>query len=270
MRIRTGVRIVASLLLLLGVHGRLHASGRRRVNAKPAASRNVAHSAERRMPARHPAAARAQGTSASPSPSTPGSAHAGTASAKSTHATSATTKDATAKTANAKPVAAKTPATGTATKTGAPARSAAARRRVTTRRQIARQRMPTAPSSDRITEIQSALANDGVYQGSPNGKWDQATTDAMQRFQTAHGLSPTGKIDAASLQKLGLGSEIAGKGAPLPEAAASTADPQTAINPQSPSNAPAQSNTATPANAQPAANAPAPTNATSPAKTAAP
>jgi hypothetical protein len=38
----------------------------------------------------------------------------------------------------------------------------------------------------------------------------------MKRFQTAQNLPPTGKIDALTLQRLGLGSDVAGKGAPTP------------------------------------------------------
>jgi hypothetical protein len=71
-----------------------------------------------------------------------------------------------------------------------------------------------APTPQRIEEIQTALSRDGYYQGSPNGKWDSSTVDAMRRFQQEHGISPTGKLDAQSLQKLGLGSDVAGLGAP--------------------------------------------------------
>lgn len=73
-----------------------------------------------------------------------------------------------------------------------------------------------APTPQRIKEIQEALARAGAYQGEPTGKWDAASIEAMKRFQTAQGLDPTGKIDALSLQKLGLGSEVAGRAAPLP------------------------------------------------------
>ena len=73
-----------------------------------------------------------------------------------------------------------------------------------------------APTPDRIAEIQTALAKSNAYQGDPTGKWDAATIDAMKRFQTAQGLAPTGKIDALTLQHLGLGSDVAGKGAPTP------------------------------------------------------
>ncbi len=73
-----------------------------------------------------------------------------------------------------------------------------------------------APAPSRISEIQAALAKDGSYQGIPNGRWDAATVDAMRQFQNGHDLNPSGKIDALTLQKLGLGSQVAGMGAPLP------------------------------------------------------
>jgi len=73
-----------------------------------------------------------------------------------------------------------------------------------------------APTPDRIKEIQSALQKDGSYEGTPTGKWDAATIDAMKKYQDKNGISPTGKIDAVSLNKLGLGSSTAGKGAPVP------------------------------------------------------
>jgi peptidoglycan hydrolase-like protein with peptidoglycan-binding domain len=73
-----------------------------------------------------------------------------------------------------------------------------------------------APTPDRIREIQSALSMDGYYSAQPSGKWDGDTLSAMQRFQQAHGLSGSGKLDALTLQKLGLGSQIAGVSAPQP------------------------------------------------------
>jgi len=72
------------------------------------------------------------------------------------------------------------------------------------------------PAPGRITEIQQALAKDGSFSGTPNGKWDDPTVEAMRKFQDAHGLNPSGKLDAKTLQKLGLGSETAGVAAPLP------------------------------------------------------
>jgi len=81
----------------------------------------------------------------------------------------------------------------------------------------------TVPTPDRIREIQTALQKDGSYAGEPTGKWDAATTDAMRKYQDKIGVSPTGKIDAVSLNKLGLGSDTAGKGAPVPAASTSAA-----------------------------------------------
>lgn len=79
-----------------------------------------------------------------------------------------------------------------------------------------RVRGQAAPTPERINEIQSALARQGAYAGVPTGKWDDTTSDAMKKFQSSHGLNPTGKYDALTLQRLGLGSETAGLGAPTP------------------------------------------------------
>jgi peptidoglycan hydrolase-like protein with peptidoglycan-binding domain len=73
-----------------------------------------------------------------------------------------------------------------------------------------------APTADRINEIQGALAKNGAYSGEPSRKWDDSTVEAMKKFQASHGLNPTGKMDALTLQKLGLGSETAGMGVPTP------------------------------------------------------
>jgi peptidoglycan hydrolase-like protein with peptidoglycan-binding domain len=80
------------------------------------------------------------------------------------------------------------------------------------------------PTPDRIREIQSALNREGAFGGQPTGKWDDATVNAMKKFQENQGLNPTGKIDAVTLVKLGLGSDTAGKGAPIPTAS-TTAPP---------------------------------------------
>jgi peptidoglycan hydrolase-like protein with peptidoglycan-binding domain len=84
------------------------------------------------------------------------------------------------------------------------------------RRNSSRQSTQKAPTPDRITEIQSALVRGGYFQGDPTGKWDSTTVAAMQKFQSSNGLEANGKLDALSLQKLGLGSDIAGVSAPKP------------------------------------------------------
>jgi len=119
-----------------------------------------------------------------------------------------------------------------ARKTGASARrvKAVAGKTKSNKRHGRRERGQKAPAPERIREIQEALAKDGSYSGAPTGRWDTATSEAMRRFQATHGLNPTGKLEARSLQKLGLGSEVAGVAAPMPPAtgvaASSTALPE--------------------------------------------
>src|SRR5579875_2725453 len=77
-------------------------------------------------------------------------------------------------------------------------------------------RLPRGPSPERITQIQAALASGGYYKGDPTGKWDADPIAAVQKFQSSNNIDATGKLDAPTLQKLGLGSDIAGVAAPRP------------------------------------------------------
>ena len=101
---------------------------------------------------------------------------------------------------------------------GTPSTTTTAKKKKSSKKHHASKREPTqkAPTPERVSEIQSALARGGYYQGNPNGKWDSNTVAAMQKFQSDNGLSNSGKIDAPSLQKLGLGSGTAGVDAPKP------------------------------------------------------
>src|SRR6266478_7711784 len=92
----------------------------------------------------------------------------------------------------------------------------------TSRRSGRRERGQKVPTPDRISEIQQALSKDGSFSGKPNGKWDDATAEALKNFQTTHGLNPTGKLDAKSLQQLGLGSQTADVAAPIPPVSSSS------------------------------------------------
>src|SRR5262249_42364879 len=118
------------------------------------------------------------------------------------------------------PVAKSAPATGQATKKVAstapktPASSSRTGKRTSSRSR--RQRGQQAPTNDRVIEIQSALAKQGSFTGTADGKWDDDTIAAMRKFQAARGLNPTGRLDALTLQKLGLGSQTAGMAAPTP------------------------------------------------------
>jgi len=117
-------------------------------------------------------------------------------------------------------------------------RSAAAhgtsRGKKSAKRSLRRERGQQAPTPDRIAEIQQALAKDGSYNGTPNGKWDDSTQEALRKFQEAHGLTPTGKLDAKSLQQLGLGSPTAGVAPPAPSTTASKLTPPSAPASQHP------------------------------------
>ncbi len=85
-----------------------------------------------------------------------------------------------------------------------------------------KERGQTAPTPQRVSEIQQALAKDGSFGGSANGKWDDSTVEAMKKFQGAHGLNPSGRLDAPTLQKLGLGSQTAGVAPPMPPISSSS------------------------------------------------
>lgn len=125
---------------------------------------------------------------------------------KSTSASSTSTKSSSAKLTSAKTVTSKS-------------------RGKSRGRTPAKPKGQAAPTPDRIKEIQAALQKDGSYSGEPTGKWDSATADAMRKYQDKNGINATGKIDAISLNKMGLGSETAGKGAPVPAAGSSTTAP---------------------------------------------
>lgn len=119
-------------------------------------------------------------------------------------------------TAAKKQTAAKKP--GTATKTASPAahtpsaatgkRASAAKKSVSAKRGSARtrrgaaQRKPTGPSAERISQIQTALAAGGYYQGQPNGRLDAATAAALSRFQQAKNLEVTGKLSVRTVKEL--------------------------------------------------------------------
>jgi len=58
---------------------------------------------------------------------------------------------------------------------------------------------------DRAREIQTALAREGYLKGEPSGTWDQATKDAMVRYQADHGWQTKTLPDSRALIQLGLG-----------------------------------------------------------------
>ena len=64
----------------------------------------------------------------------------------------------------------------------------------------------TAPSADRYREIQEALVAKGYLNPEDaNGAWNQASADAMKKFQAEQNIESSGKINSLSLIALGLG-----------------------------------------------------------------
>jgi hypothetical protein len=63
-----------------------------------------------------------------------------------------------------------------------------------------------APTPQRYKEIQDALAAKGYLNPEDaNGAWNQASVDALKKFQAGQNLDSTGKINSLSLIALGLG-----------------------------------------------------------------
>jgi peptidoglycan hydrolase-like protein with peptidoglycan-binding domain len=148
--------------------------------------------------------------------STASKASSSTPSAASKSATKSSPKASSSKTTTTKASPAGKKTTGSSATAKSSARGGSSRTAGKSSRGSRRQPGQKAPTSDRVSEIQAALARDGSFSAMPNGKWDDETTQAMRRFQAAHGLNPSGKLDALSLQKLGLGSQTAGVAAPTP------------------------------------------------------
>jgi hypothetical protein len=63
-----------------------------------------------------------------------------------------------------------------------------------------------APTPERYKEIQGALAAKGYLKPEDvHGSWNQASVDALTKFQSEQNLGSTGKINSLSLIALGLG-----------------------------------------------------------------
>jgi len=70
------------------------------------------------------------------------------------------------------------------------------------------------PDSERLGQIQKALAAKGYFKGDPNGAWNAESVAALKRFQMDRNLAADGKINALSLIGLGLGPKHEGSIAP--------------------------------------------------------
>jgi hypothetical protein len=93
---------------------------------------------------------------------------------------------------------------GAPSKTGGAVHTASAKK-VPVKRTTWRNRQAT-PSFDRYREIQNALVAKGYLPAdAANGAWDQASADALKKFQSEQNLDSNGKINSLSLIALGLG-----------------------------------------------------------------
>lgn len=114
------------------------------------------------------------------------------------------------------------------------------------RRHVKKARVPAWRTvrlqSDRVSQIQRSLADAGYLKTEPTGRWDDATRDAMRRYQAANGFPATGLPEAKSLMKLGLGPH------PLPPDLDPTMAAQ--VNPGSTPGAPDAANSASSADNQ--------------------
>jgi peptidoglycan hydrolase-like protein with peptidoglycan-binding domain len=63
---------------------------------------------------------------------------------------------------------------------------------------------------ERTRQIQEALIRDHYMTGEPTGSWDQATKDALTRYQEENGWQTKSVPDSRALIKLGLGPDKTG------------------------------------------------------------
>ena len=94
-------------------------------------------------------------------------------------------------------------------------------------------------SSERATQIQTALVKQGYLSGEPTGSWDSSSYAAMQKLQSDNGWQTKLVPDSRALIKLGLGpgttpepSLAPGLNAATPQTPSLASDPIT--NPASP------------------------------------
>ncbi len=64
--------------------------------------------------------------------------------------------------------------------------------------------LSAARADETVRAAQKQLATDGSYHGKANGTYDSETAAAVTRYQIRHGLTISGKLDAATTQALGL------------------------------------------------------------------
>ena len=66
-------------------------------------------------------------------------------------------------------------------------------------------------TSKEVSAVQTELKEQGYYKAKPNGILNQETRAALRRYQTEHELTVSGRIDRATLEKLGIEYPVTGK-----------------------------------------------------------
>ncbi len=64
--------------------------------------------------------------------------------------------------------------------------------------------VPETLSPGAVRNVQMRLRALGFYRGAPDGLWGAGTQTAIERFQQGRGLQPTGQVNPATVQALGL------------------------------------------------------------------
>jgi hypothetical protein len=127
--------------------------------------------------------------------------------------------------------------------------------RRSSRRRVARGQQKIDP--ERAEQIQQALIREHYLSGQPSGTWNQASEDAMRRYQADHGWQSKTVPDSRALISLGLGPNHDHL---LNPESAMTTEPKTlrAGNPPAAASIPAASSSNPGAKAQPDSVAPSP------------
>ena len=120
--------------------------------------------------------------------------------------TAAKKKASTAKKSGAAASSKKGASTASSRKPGTTAKSASSRGKKTAGKRVTWRNRQLSPSPDRYREIQGALAAKGFLNPEDaTGTWNQASSDALKKFQAEQNLESNGKINSLSLIALGLG-----------------------------------------------------------------
>ena len=111
------------------------------------------------------------------------------------------------KTAAKKKTATRKSGVASSSKKSSTTKTASARGKKTpVRRGVTWRNRQMSPTADRYREIQGALAAKGFLQPEDaTGSWNQASADALKKFQADQNLESSGKINSLSLIALGLG-----------------------------------------------------------------